>query len=201
MADKKKKLVPTTIISEELLKLYSPLSKNIGTDKVIPFVILAQDFYIAPILGNPLLTQLQLEVDNGMLTEENKALLIKVAAPLALYSTYLAMRSVAYTISEKGLTKEKSENSESLNADEIGDFRLDLKNQAEMAEKILIKYLCGCSDLYPLWRPENDCECSKLDDGDGSAHKVKDSFMMYFPNGNNNECGCNDNFIKKDVKR
>ena len=193
MADKKK-LVPTVLISEELLKLYSPLSKNIGVDKVIPFVILAQDFYIAPILGNPLLVNLQDEVDGGTLTEENKALVIKIAAPLSLYATYLAMRSVAYTISEKGLTKEKSDNSEALSADEIGDFRLDLKNQAEMAEKLLIKYLCSCQDLYPLWRPENDCECAKYDDGDGSSKKVKDDFQIYLPNKLNGGCGCNDDF-------
>lgn len=42
-----KKLIETMLISEELLKLYSPISKNVSVDKVLPFVYLAQNYYIS----------------------------------------------------------------------------------------------------------------------------------------------------------
>lgn len=193
----KKKLVPSVLISEELLKLYSPLSKNVGVDKIVGFIPLAQDFYIQPILGSPLMTELQEQIDSNTLTDENKALLIKVASPLALYSTYLAMRSLVYSLNEKGATKEHSENSDSLNENEVANWRMELKDMAELATKSLIKYLCNCRDLYELWRPESDCQCNEFDDGDGNAQIKEKDFHVYFPNGvKDNGCGCDNDFIK-----
>ena len=53
-----KKLGETLIISEELLKLYTPLSKNLDVDKVYPYLHLAQPYYLEPILGDALITEL-----------------------------------------------------------------------------------------------------------------------------------------------
>ena len=58
MAQKNKKMGETLIISEELLKLYSPLSKNVDVDKVYPFLHLAQQYYLEDILGISLLEEL-----------------------------------------------------------------------------------------------------------------------------------------------
>ena len=156
-----KKLGETLLISEELLKLYSPLSKNVGIDRIFPFVHLAQPYYITPIIGQPLLEELQEQIDNDSLTTENKALIIKIAMPLAMWTTYLAVRGLGYSFTQKGVTKEKSENSESLSEKEMGEYILSLKNQSEMASELLIKYLCHCKDLYPTWRPEKECNCNK----------------------------------------
>lgn len=184
-----KKLGETLLISEELLKLYSPISKNVGVDKVFPFVHLAQPYYITPILGMPLTQQLQDEIDNDNLSEENKALIIKIAMPLAMWTSYLAVRGLGYTMSEKGLTKEHSENSESLNSTEMGQYILSLKNQAEMAQELLIRYLCKCRELYPLWMPSNECNCSQYEEGSGSAQKTYKN-LMYFPSSRKKGCGC-----------
>ena len=66
-----KKLGETIIISEELLKLYSPLSKNIDVDKVYPYLHLAQPYYLEPILGDALITELKTQVDSGEIAEED----------------------------------------------------------------------------------------------------------------------------------
>lgn len=89
-----KKLGETLIISEELLKLYSPISKNVGVDRVYPFVHLAQPYYILPIIGKPLMEELQQQVEDDSLTEENKALILKIAMPLAMWTSYLAVRGL-----------------------------------------------------------------------------------------------------------
>ena len=44
-----KKLGETLLISEELLKLYTPLSKNVDVDKVYPYLHLAQPYYLEPV--------------------------------------------------------------------------------------------------------------------------------------------------------
>lgn len=194
-----KKLGETIIISEELLKLYSPISKNVGVDRIFPFIHLAQPYYILPVLGKPLMEELQHQIEEDSLTEENKALILKVAMPLAMWTSYLAVRALGYSFTQKGVTKEKSENSESINEKEMGEYILSLKNQAEMSQEILIAYLCGCRDLYPLWKPSVECNCSKYEPNEGDNHRIyKD--LIYFPTKKNNDCGCgcnNDYWIAK----
>lgn len=175
-----KKLSETLLISEELLKLYSNISRNVGVDKIFPFVGLAQSFYIEEILGTPLLQELQDEIASETLTNENKALIIKIAPCLSLYSEYLALRSLAYSITQKGLTKESSDNSQSLDDKEITTWRNEVLSNAELSKELLIKYLCNCSDLYPLWTTPNNCDCDKFKPKMGSA-KMEHQFQIYFP--------------------
>lgn len=193
-----KKLGEVIVISEELLKLYSPISKNVGIDRLYPFIHLAQPYYIQPILGKPLMEELQHQVEDDSLTEENKALILKVAMPLAMWTTYLAVRGLGYSFTQKGVTKEKSENSESINEKEMGEYILSLKNQAEMAQELLISYLCNCRELYPLWKPSVECNCNKYEPTEGDNHRLyKD--LVYFPNKIKNDCGCgcNSHWIRK----
>ena len=194
----KKKLGETLLISEELLKLYSPLSKNISVDKVFPFLHLAQPFYIQPILGDALLEELQYQIDNDELTDLNKALIIKIAMPLSCWSTYLALRSLTYSITEKGITKETSENSSTIDYKELGTFVDDVKNKAEMATELLIKYLCKCQDNYPKWSPSSTCDCEKYYPTSGSTEQIIKP-LIYFPNKGSNGCnGCTgDHWISK----
>lgn len=192
-----KKLGETIIISEELLKLYSPLSKNIDVDKVYPYLHLAQQYYLEDILGLSLLEELQYQVENDCLTEENKALILKCAPVLSNYACYLALRSLAYSVTEKSITLEKSENSQPISEKELGEFILSLKQTCEMHKEVLIKYLCRCSLTYTLWRPLEYCNCQKYIPKDGSAD-VDKSFTVYFPNKKKDCDKCDgDVFIKK----
>lgn len=190
-----KKLGETLLISEELLKLYSPLSKNLSVDKIYPYLHLAQPYFVEPIIGMALMNELQQQIDEDEITDVNKALLIKIAPVLANYATYLAMRSLTYSITEKGITRENSENSSTIDRNELGDYILNIKNLAEMHQEILIKYLCNCKDLYPLWRPENECNCSKYLPTDGES-KVEKKYTVYFPK-KSSACECTDNMIGK----
>ena len=183
-----KKLGETLLISEELLKLYSPISKNVGVDRIFPFIHLAQPYYIVPILGKALTEELQYQIEEDALTEENKALILKIAMPLAMWTSYLAVRGLGYSFTQKGITKEKSENSESLNEKEMAEYMLQLKNQAEMAQELLISYLCNCRDLYPLWMPQVECNCDKYLPTDGTA-KRDFKTLIYFPK-DFPSCGC-----------
>ena len=181
----------TLIISEELLKLYSPLSKNVDVDKVYPFLHLAQQYYLEDILGISLLEELQYQVGNDCLTEENKALLLKCAPVLANYATYLALRSLTYSVTEKSIVLEHSENCNPISEKELGEYILSLKEICEMHKEVLIKYLCRCALTYPLWRPLEDCNCQQYVPKEGSAD-VDRSFSVYFPSKNKKGCDyCN----------
>ena len=181
------------IINEELFKLYSQVSINVGVDKCYPFLQLAQSFYIERILGTPLLDELKEEVDTNTLTDVNKALIIKIAHPLSAWTDFLAARSLGYTIQQKGIVKEHSENSEALNKEEMGYYIGGLREIANQAQEVLIKYLCRCQDLYPLWRPNSDCDCSRyveIEEGDANPKQSNPIFFPSHPKGRIDK-GCN----------
>jgi len=175
------------LINEELLKLYSNISRNVGIDKVIPYLNLSQPFYIIPILGQPLFDELIEEINSDTLTELNKGLILKIAPALSLWTDYLAARSLPYTITQKGITKEKSENSESIDKDELGYYIESIKETAEMATELLVEYLCKCRDSYPKWRPDNECQCEKYEEKEGTT-TTPFKPMIYFPSGRTNKC-------------
>lgn len=185
------KLSQIPLISSEMLQLYSDIARSVGTDKLFPYVTLAQPFYIEPVLGSPLTAELTLQISNGNITQPNQALLLKIAPVLALYTQYLGIRGLAYSIVEKGLVKLKSENSEPLSDKELAQFIFSTKENAEMAKELLIKYLCECQDQYPLWRPENDCGCDKyIKKPDEGSTSVDMETHIYFPKKSKNSCGC-----------
>lgn len=180
------KYATTYLISEELLKTYSNLSRNVGVDKIVPYINLSQPFYIEPVIGTPLMFELQTQISTGTLTEANKALILKIAPALSLWTDYMAARSLSYTITAKGITKEHSENSEALNEKELGYYIHNLRENAEQATELLVKYLCNCRDTYPLWKPSSECVCDKWET-DGTADP-QDKYLMYFPNGKRSKC-------------
>lgn len=177
------------LINEENFKLYSQVSRNVGVDKCYPFLQLAQSFHIEPILGTALLEELQEQISLNQITNLNKALLIKIAPALAAFTDFIAARGLAYTITQKGIVREHSENSESLDEKELGYYIGGLREIADKQTDILIKYLCRCQESYPLWRPEDDCICSKYAETTGSAKKEQMN-VIYFPNKPPKGCPC-----------
>lgn len=185
-----KKYSEIQLISEDLLKLWSPISKNVGIDRVFPYVSLGQEFFLTPVLGQPLKEELQEQIGDDNLTEANKALIIKIAPALAFWTSYLALRGLAYSITQKGISLEKSENSQPISEKELGEYELNLKNQAEMFTEILIKYLCHCKELYPKWRPQTPCLCDSFEIGEGSNERTFHD-LVFFPNKIKKSCcGC-----------
>ena len=177
----------TLIINEELFKLYSQVSRNVGVDKVFPFLQLSQPYHIEPILGTPLLTELQYQVENNTLTEANKALIVKIAPCLSAWTDYIAARSLAYTVSARGIVKDHSENSEALNEKELGYYIHTLRELAEQSQEMLVRYLCRCQENFPLWKPDKECDCAKYMPTDGSA-ETDIKHLIYFPNGKRDGC-------------
>lgn len=178
----------TYIISEKLLKENGNLSRNVGVDRILPYLLLAQEYYFEPVLGTPLMTELKIQISTDTLTEENKALILKIAPALALYTDYLAVRSMAYQVNEKGVTKSSSENSEPVNEKELSYLIHQYRENADMSMELLLRYLCRCRDQYPLWRPEKDCDCARyLNESNGNADPDK-GYLIYFPSGKRSKC-------------
>lgn len=163
------------LISTALFKQYSPLKDDTDIAKFVPYVLMAQQIYILPIIGKPLYDELQEQIkladvipvpDPNPISAANRALLQKIAPTLSQYAVYQGLPSHAAAIVNKGVTMRSSDNSDPVTFKDLAQLRRWIKDDAEVLANQLISYLSGCGD-YPLWKPDASCGCG--DNGTGST--------------------------------
>lgn len=75
-------LLQIPIINEELFKLHSPVTANVDIEEFLPYISIAQELHIEPVLGEPLISELKHQIKTNSLTEDNSALIVKTAPAL-----------------------------------------------------------------------------------------------------------------------
>lgn len=178
--------IPIPLINESLLKLHSPITSNVDVTDFVPYITIAQELYIEPILGEPLMSELKEQIESNSLTEANSSLIVRIAPVLSFYTVYQALPFHWATIVNKGITIRESENSKSVDINDIAQLRRWIRDDAEIFAKLLIEFLCSCRNTYPLWKPNENCCDKPLNEG--SAQQKFDS-GIYFPNRSKG-CGC-----------
>lgn len=176
---------PLPLINEKLFKQYSPVTANTDITEFVPYIGIAQELHIAPVLGEPLMTELKAQIASNSLTADNSALIVKIAPALSFYAVYQALPFHWATIVNKGITIRESENSKGVDINDIAQLRRWIKDDAETLVVQLTEYLCRCRASYPLWRPAGDC-CREVIN-EGSTGKNFDS-GFYFPSGKKSCC-------------
>jgi hypothetical protein len=167
---------PILFITEELLKIYSPITNNVEIVELLPFISFAQTLFIEPILGVPLSEELKGQISDDDVSPENADLILKIAPALSFYTVYQSLPFLWSSILNKGITIRNSENSTSIGINDLSQLRLWLKSDAEVFSNQLIDFLCECQDSYPLWRPTHEYLCQKCKkDSEGSNIKSYDS--------------------------
>ena len=169
--------IQTPLITEKLFKQYSPVTSNTDITEFVPYICIAQELHIEPILGEPLMTELKDQISTNSLTPPNSDLILKVAPALSFYAVYQALPFHWATIVNKGITIRESENSKGIDIKDLAQLRQWIKNDSEILATQLIEFLCRCRNEYPLWRPAKDC-CSDVIK-EGAAEKNFDSGFYF----------------------
>lgn len=124
--------------------------------------------YLRKILGDALITELQTQIKaaqttpppaDNPITPDNRALLIQIAPALAYYGVYQGLPFQWAKIQNKGLTAEKSENSDALAYSDVAKLQTKTFQDAEALARNLIEYLCSCAAKYPKWSPAPGYGC------------------------------------------
>lgn len=188
------------LINEKLLKSYSPISDNVDVTDIVPFISIAQEIHIKPIIGEILENDLKKNIKANTLSSDYSALIVKIAPALAYWTIYEALPFHYMKIVNKGVTTLQSENSSSPSYKDISQLRANVQNTAERLELELIKFLCECNDKYTLWNPDNSSCCDSIitKNENGKVGKSFDSGIYMKKKSdtcNNNGCGCNNNMI------
>lgn len=156
-----------TLINDAYFKSFSPLPFNYNLEEIRPYYKVAEELWVVPIIGVALYNELIQQVNENNVTELNSTLLLKIYAYEAIAITYEALPFVSYHMSEIGITKGKSENSDSVSINDVNFVSTHLRNQLELLKKYLKKFLDDNADLYPLYKGDGstcDFQCQKGDE-------------------------------------
>lgn len=145
-----------TIINEEYFKQYSPIPENYDIREIKPFFKVAEQLWVLPLLGQALYDELLEQVCANEITPENSTLLLVIYPYLSFAICYEALPFISYHFSQVGVTKGKSDNSDSVSIKDVNFISTQLRSQVETMKGQLKKFLDQHSDVYPLYKPD-DC--------------------------------------------
>mgnify|MGYP003334587038 CR=1 FL=1 len=136
------------------IKKKSIISGNVDPDKIVQFVEVAQDTHIQNYLGGKLYKKLQQLIVDGELDDvgnsDYKTLVDDYIKPMLIWYTQADyMPFAAFSISNGGVYKHTSENSESVTMDELNMLARRALETAEFYTRRFIDYMDHNSTLYP----------------------------------------------------
>lgn len=147
-----------TLFNKEYLKEYSLLPTNFNTDEIWNFIPLAEQLHIVPIIGQEMYKELLDQVENNEVTPENASLLLQIYPFEGLAIMEVSMPYIAYHITEVGITKGSSENSDSVTTNDINYLTNYVRSQMTPCKERLIEFISQNSELYPSIKIEHKCE-------------------------------------------
>lgn len=155
MAEIKRQIV---LINDEYLKEYSLFPKNYDLKEVRNFIPVAEQIHIIPIIGIPLYEELIKQIAENNLSPENSTLLLEIYKVEGLAVMYESLPFVWSHISQVGITKGKSDNSDSIENKDMAYINTHIKAQLDFAKRYLEDWLDEYSDNFPLYSKE-ECTC------------------------------------------
>lgn len=151
---------PWVLINEEYFKQYSPVPNNFNINDIEPYFKVAEKIWVEPLLGTPLYEELLEQVNTNTLTEKNSTLLLVLYPYLSFAIVFECLPFLSYHISEVGITKGKSDNSDSVSINDVNYINTHIRTQVEVMKTQLKKFLNDHSDNFPSYVPDT-CSCNK----------------------------------------
>lgn len=168
------------IINEKYLKQYSPIPLNYNLTEVMNYVGVAEKIWVIPLIGYDLFEEIDEQVKTNTVSEENATLLTEggLWQYLAFATVYEALPVIWAHISEVGITKGKSDNSDSLDLKDMTYMTQHIRNQVEVLKDQLKKWICEHNESFPL-ADVCACGCSSCCDHNAKLSKPNPEFLVY----------------------
>ena len=136
--------------------------KNYDLTDIENFVPIAEQIHILPILGTALYEEILEQVSTNTLTDENSTLLLEVYKVEGIAVLYESLPFVWAHVSQVGITKGKSDNSDSLENKDLSYLNTHIKAQLDYAKSYLRDWLNTYAINFPLYKKEDEC-CKPMD--------------------------------------
>lgn len=143
-------------LSEQYIKDIAPISANVTISSPLKQCIYdAQNFFILPILCEPLFIELESQIIGASVSAPNVALLNEIKPCLAYYSLYQFLPFSMIKIREQGPIRETGVNGDVIETNDMTYLRGVVHASAKNYEILLLRFLQNNSANYPLWN--NGC--------------------------------------------
>lgn len=136
------------------LKEYSLLPTNYSIQEIWNFIPIAENLHIVPLIGEDKYNELLDQVEHNNVSHDNAQLLLQIYPFESLAIMEVAIPYIAFHITEVGITKHSSDNSESASTDDINYLVNYIRSQMIPTKEKLVKYLKANDLLKP-------CKCNK----------------------------------------
>lgn len=168
------------IINETYFKKFSPIPLNYNLTEVKNYIPVAEKIWVIPLIGSDLFDEIDEQVRTNTVSEENATLLTEggLWQYLAFATVYESLPVIWAHISEVGITKGKSDNSDSLDLKDMTYMTQHIRNQVEVLKEQLKKWICEHSDSYPL-ADVCACGCPSCCNKNSKLIEPNANFMVY----------------------
>lgn len=148
------------LLNKSLLKKYSPYPLNYDLTEVMQYVDVAEKIWIIKTIGYSQYEELQEQVKENNLTPENATLLVEAIYPyLGFAVAYESLPTTWAHFSEVGITKGKSDNSDSLSLKDMTYISDHLRRQVEVRKDFAIQWINDHIEYFPLIAQCTSCDC------------------------------------------
>tara|TARA_R100001443_G_scaffold116667_2_gene137938 strand:- start:3022 stop:3522 length:501 start_codon:yes stop_codon:yes gene_type:complete len=138
------------LISRADIVKFTSMNGNVDTDKFIMYIKIAQDTHIQNYLGTDLLQKIQADIIAGSLGGNYLTLLTTYVKPMLIHFAMVEyLHFASFTISNKGVYKHSSENSENASSEDIKDLVASEQRIADHYAQRFVDYICNNSNLFP----------------------------------------------------
>jgi hypothetical protein len=156
-------MYPLFISPEDLVKR-TAINGNVDRDQMIQFIKIAQDINVQALLGTALYNRLKTDVLNSTLAGNYQTLLEDyVQDVLVHYSMTEILPFLAYKVSNGGVFKKQSENSEGIEKSELEYLIQRERDIAEHYGRRLVSYLTFYGSLTPEYYENQNGEMYPTD--------------------------------------
>lgn len=145
--------------SVDYLKENTVINKNVDPEIIEPLILLAQNTRIEPITGTLLYNQIVDQITNDNLSNLNKVLFEDYIQPaLEQWALYEVLPFINYKLTNKAISTKNSDNSDSVELNELHYIRETVREGAEFMGEKIIKYLKRYCVEYPLYEDNNEVD-------------------------------------------
>ena len=147
-------------LSVDYLRDNTVINGNVDSERLEPFIQLAQNVHIEGVLGTLIYNEIIGQIQTDSLTALNKTLIDDFVQPaLVQWSLYEALPFINYKLTNKSISTKNSDNSDPVDLDALHYLRTNVRNSAEYLSERITKYLDKNEVEYPLY-----CENTEVDE-------------------------------------
>jgi len=135
------------------------LDGNVDTNKFIQFIKISQEIHIQNYLGTKLYNKISADIIADTLSGDYLALVTDYIQPMLIhYAMVDYLPFAAYQVKNGGIYKHNSENSETVNKDEV-DFLIQKERDfAEYYTRRFVDYICFDSSKFPEYTNNSESD-------------------------------------------